>query len=219
MSPIIIAGAGAHAGSVIELLEDEQDRFDVVGIVDPLASGEAHGVPILGDDSVLPKLKKEGIQHAFPGVGFGQNTDNKLRKNIFLKLKEAGFDIPYLVSNHAVIRRNVQIGEGALIQAGCVLDSGATLGANVLLGLNVLVGHHCVLGKHSTLAGGVILNGGVALGEGVFMGMGSIVYGDVGDWAKIAPGVACLTQIPAGSTVFGSETRIIPSLKRKEDQI
>jgi UDP-perosamine 4-acetyltransferase len=219
MSAIIIAGAGAHAGSVIELLKYEQDRFDVVGIVDPLASGEAHGVPILGDDSILPELKKEGVQYAFPGVGFGQRTDNTLRKKIFLTLKEAGFEIPSLASSHAVIRRNVQIGEGVLIQAGCVIDSCSTLNANVLLGLNVLVGHHCILGAHSTLAGGVILNGGVGIGEGVFMGMGSIAYRDVGDWAKLAPGVACLTPIPAHSLVFGSEARIIHNLRQKEGQI
>ena len=213
MEKIIVLGAGAHAGSIIDLIRHEQKLFEVVGIVDPVATGKVHGVPVIGDDSILAEVRRSGIRYAFPGIGFGEHTNNKLRKKVFLVLKETGFKIPSLVSSGAFVRQQVRIDEGVLVQAGCVIDSRATLGDNVLLGFNVLIGHDCVVEAHATLSGGVILNGGVKVGEGVFMGMGSILYRDVGEWAKISPGVACLNQVPDNSIVFGENVRVIPNFQ------
>ena len=215
MEKIVVLGKGGHASNVIDLILNEQEVFEVMGVLDPSAKDDILGIPVIGDDSKLAELKSHGIRYAFPGVGFGEKTNNSLRKAIFEKIKEHEFEIPNLVSNRAFVRSEVKMGEGNLIQAGTVIDTRAELGSNIAIGFNVLIGHNCVIEDHVTFSGGVILNGGVRVGEGTFLGMGSILYRDTGKWSKISPGTACLKPVPEGKIAFRDPVKFLPNLQFK----
>jgi len=69
--PVVGLGAGGHAKVVIEILR-LVDGWDLVGVLDPdtdLHSGKCGGIPVLGGDEELNRLKENGVSHFFVGVG------------------------------------------------------------------------------------------------------------------------------------------------------
>ena len=215
MKDILILGAGGHALNVIDLLLNEQDEFKPAGILDPQFQGEILGVSVIGKDDSLLALKRNGIEYAFPAVGFGEGINNGLRKKIFEQIKRQGFKIPNLISSRSFIRSGVSMGEGNLIQAGSVIDSEVELGSNIAIGFNTLIGHRSKISDHVTFSGGVILNGGVRVGEGTFLGMGCILFKDVGAWSKVSPGTVCLEPVSERSIAFDNPMRYVPNLQKE----
>ncbi len=66
---ILLIGAGGHAQSCIDVIEQE-GKFQIAGLVGlPQEVGSnTFGYPVLGTDSDLPNLRKE-IQYALVTVG------------------------------------------------------------------------------------------------------------------------------------------------------
>ena len=218
MKKILIMGAGGTALNVIDLLLHEQNIFQPVGVIDPIAQGDILGVPVLGNDQILPIIKKElGVKHIFPAVGFGDNVNNTLRKKLYNKAKKHNYKIPNIISKNAFVRHGVEMGEGNLVQAGSILDTKSILGNNINIGLNVAIGHKSEIHNHVTIAGSVNINGGVIIGEGTFLGMSCSIYKNVGSWCKISPSVSTLKAVPDNSIVFGQSVRIINNFQMKNN--
>ena len=62
MIQVVGLGAGGHAKVVLEILR-LIGQHELVGLLDPnkeLWDTEVLGVPVLGDDDLLPRLYKEG---------------------------------------------------------------------------------------------------------------------------------------------------------------
>ena len=213
MKDILLIGGGGHASNIIDLILNEQEEYKPIGYIDKKKGPPLLGVPWLGDDSSIKKLRLSGVEYGFPAIGFGKNTNNNFRAKIFQNLKENNYIIPNLVSKHAIIRSEVKLGEGVLVQAGSVIDTKSVIGNNVAFGFNVLVGHNSIINDHVFFAGGVILNGGVTIGVGSFLGMGSILYRDCGSWSKISPGTVCMKKIPDKKIVFGNPIKLFPNIQ------
>ena len=170
MKNILLIGGGGHASNIIDLILNEQEEYKVIGYIDKKEGPPILGVPWLGNDSSIKNLRKNGVEYGFPAIGFGKNTNNNFRKSIYQNLKLNNFKIPNLISKYAIIRSEVRMGEGVLVQAGSVIDTKSVIGNNVAFGFNVLAGHNSYIADHVFLAGGVILNGGVNIGLGSFLG-------------------------------------------------
>ena len=68
---LIGIGAGGHARVLIEILKQDQ-KCHLVGLLDAdqkLWGKSVQGVEVLGSDDLLPRLRQQGIQRAFVGVG------------------------------------------------------------------------------------------------------------------------------------------------------
>ena len=69
LPPLVLVGAGGHAKVVIEVAR-AAGRFNLVGLIDPRpAAPEVLGVPVLGGDEILPRLRAEGVAWAFVALG------------------------------------------------------------------------------------------------------------------------------------------------------
>ena len=213
MKNILLIGGGGHASNIIDLILNEQEEYKPIGYIDKKKGPPLLGVPWLGDDSSINEIRLSGVKYAFPAIGFGKNTNNNFRASIFQSLKLNNFKIPNLISKYAVVRSEVKLGEGILVQAGTVIDTRCVVGNNVAFGFNVLAGHNSNISDHVFLAGGAILNGGVNIGVGSFLGMGSILYKDCGSWSKISPGTVCLKEIPDKKIVFGNPIKLFPNIQ------
>jgi UDP-perosamine 4-acetyltransferase len=75
-SPVVVVGAGGHAKVIIDLLR-ESDRYRPIGCTDPQPEKIANGVSRLGDDSALPRIRADGVAHAFVALG-----DNVIRAKL-----------------------------------------------------------------------------------------------------------------------------------------
>ena len=217
MKKIIILGSGGMAVNAIDLINNEQCGFKLEGIIDPKRKKPLLGVPVLGDDSLLSKIiKKYSIEYVFPAIGFGENVDNTLRYNVYKKLlKYKKIKIPNLISSKALIRSNVKMGQGNIVQAGSIVDTGVTIKSNVNIGLNVMIGHGSIIYDHVTIAGSVNINGTVKIGEGTFIGMGAVIYRNIGKWSKVSPNATCLKEVGSYKIVYPSMTREVNIKKIK----
>ena len=208
MKKIIIIGGGGTAHNVIDLLLNEQSEYYPIGFLDKKKCKNILGIKYLGKDKILHKLKKEmKIDYAFPAIGYGENINNRLRLDIFKKLKKLNFKIPNIISEKAFIRSNVKMGEVNLIQAGSVIDTEAVLGNNI--SINNAIGHKTIIKDHVTITGSVTLAGGIIIGEGSFLGMNCTVFRNIGKWCKISAGVTCLEQVKNFSTVLNPKAKVI----------
>src|SRR5690606_11098470 len=96
----------------------------VAGVVDAAPRVAAVlGVPVLGDESLLPGLVPQGVGAAHPAIG-----DNGHRLAAAARRAAAGFALPALVHPAAVIGHGATPGDGAVVMARAVIGPEARIG-------------------------------------------------------------------------------------------
>jgi sugar O-acyltransferase (sialic acid O-acetyltransferase NeuD family) len=200
---------------VIELLRT-LDRYDIVGLLDAEGSSSGRrvaGVPIVGTDEDLPKLRRDGIDAAF--VGVGSIGDARLRYRLFALGRSAGFEMISAVHPTAFVSPSARIGSGAVVMALAALNAGADVGDNVIVNTSAVVEHGCALGAHSHVATGARLAGDVMVGDGSHIGIGAIVVQGlrIGRNTIVGAGAVVLEDVGVDVVVGGVPAR---QLRRKE---
>ncbi|HEY6805835.1 MAG TPA: acetyltransferase [Pyrinomonadaceae bacterium] len=211
MIRVVGLGAGGHAKVVIEILRLAHD-VEIVGLLD--SRSELHntallGLPILGDDSLLPGLRVDGVSHAFIGVGTVGDIGPRLR--VFQTARAAGFEIIAAIHPTAVISPSVKIGIGLTIMAGAVVNAQAIIGDNVIINTGAIIEHDCRLGHHVHISPRATLGGGVSIGDRSMVGLGAVVLPGihVGSEVLIGAGTVVTRDIPDGKVVYGNPGRVI----------
>ena len=203
MDNILICGGGSQSMAVIDILFENKDKYNLVGIVDIKNKGSYYkDIPFIGNDEKLEYFQRSGIKYAFPAIGFGIGINNTLRKKVFFKLKSIGFKIPNLISNQAIIKPGVKMGKGNLVQSGTIIDNNCILKNNISIGLNVTIGHNTEIHSNVTISGGVITNGGCKIQQDSFIGMGAVVYANIGKNCKISPNITILEDSDNNEMIF-----------------
>lgn len=212
----VVLGGGSHARVLIEILR--QTGPSPYGILDAALTVPAVlGIPVLGDDSLLPQLLAAGVDRFV--VGVGSNPDTAARERLYARA--LGFGLRPVAVRHetAVVSAAATIGPGAQLLARSVVNPGAVLAENVLINTAAVVEHDCRIGPHAHVAPGAVLCGGVTVGAGAHIGAGAVVRPGVtiGERAVVGLGAAVVRPVPAGATVVGVPARGIAS--RRENRL
>lgn len=212
MPQVVGVGAGGHAAVLLDILRFYPE-YEVVGLTDarPETWGQSVlGVPVLGGDDLLPRLRAQGVHHAFVAVGSTRSTG--MRARLFRVLKELGFSCINLVHPQATVAPSVEMREGVAVMAGAVVNPGARLGCNVIVNTGAIVEHHCRIGDHVHIAPGARLAAEVAVGEGSHIGIGATVLQGVriGRGVTVGAGAVVLRDVPDQVTVVGVPARVLP---------
>lgn len=158
---------------ILDLIESlPGSPYEVVGFLDPERGrhgSQCQGVTILGDDSLLPELRRDGIAGCFIGLGSVGRT--AARRRLYELAVERGFDVVSLVHPAAVVAKSAALGGGCCVMAGAVINSRAALGRNVCINTGAIVEHDCRIDDHAFIAPGAVLAGGVQVGAGAFVGL------------------------------------------------
>lgn len=198
---IIIIGSGGHALVVADILRamDNVIPLGYVSLDDPCEDGPL-GLPILGDDTVLPDISHDGMV-----IAIGDNTQREATA------KRLSDNETFVSAIHpsAIIAPDTVIEPGCMICAGVVVNPGAVIRSNTILNTGCTVDHDCEIGPHAHIAPGVNLAGNVSVGKGAFVGIGaSVIQGIViGEGATVGAGAAVIKDVAPDTTVVGVPAR------------
>lgn len=207
--PIIGLGAGGHARSLLEALRSAGE-FEVVALLDDdpaRVGGEVLGVPVRAADAALERLRREGVGHAFVGIGGVTRPDG--RRAAFERLAAAGYALPPVVHASAVVSPWARLGAGAQVLAGAIVNAAATLADGAIVNTAAVVEHDCAVGRGAHVAPRATLGGHVTVGDGAHVGMGAVVAEgrSIGAAAFVAAGAVVVADVPAGARVAGVPAR------------
>jgi sugar O-acyltransferase (sialic acid O-acetyltransferase NeuD family) len=201
MRPLIVVGGGGHGRVVLEALRSA--KREVRGVIDrdpAVATLLPKGVPWLGDDAALGAFPPphHALVNGIGGVGDGK------RRELFERLREAGYAFAAVRHESAVIAHGVELGEGAQVMAGAVLQPGVRIGANAIVNTRAAIDHDCLIGDHCHVAPGAVLCGGVVLGEETHIGAGAVIIQGVriGRGAMIGAGAVIRHDVGDNVVVY-----------------
>jgi UDP-perosamine 4-acetyltransferase len=206
---VIGIGAGGHARVLLEALA-ASPGIEVVGLLDadPETRGkDVLGVKVLGGDEMLPRLRREGVQHAF--IAIGGTHDNQPRRRAYELARREGFELLNVVHPSAVVSPSATLGDGVAVCPAAVVGAGARIGSDVIVNSGAIVEHDCVVGDHAHIASGAVLAGGVLVGSGAHIGAGASVRQGlrIGAGAVVAMGAVVVDDVSDDAVVAGVPAR------------
>lgn len=202
MKSVLLLGAGGHACVVLDLLNVIGHK--VAGYLAPAPSSLPHNW--LGSDERLSDYSPHEYQLV---LAVGSVGVSQVRRQLFCKGKENGFDFLTLVHPFSYVAADVQLGEGVQIMAGAVVQTGGQLGQNVLINTCASIDHHAQIGADCHLAPGVRLSGGVTLAAGCHIGPGAVLIQGIslGANSLVAAGAVVTESWPVSSCLKGVPAR------------
>lgn len=207
--PVVVLGAGGHAKVVIELIRAE-GVYEVAALLDADTSPrQVLGVPVVGDDSAMERLRGEGIAHAFIALG-----SNGLRARVAAAARKLGYTLINAVSPSAIISPTASLGAGVAVMAGTVINAEARLEDLAILNTRASIDHDCLLGEACHVAPGSALAGCVIVGREAFLGAGTVVIPGVsiGEGAVIGAGACIVKDIPPRVLAMGVPARVVRAI-------
>ena len=201
---IVILGSSGHAKVIIEIIQ-AMGTYEIIGVttVDPKVKDKFFGYPVLGDDSILPQLKKDGVN--LVAIGMGGYTNNSIRKEVYLNAKGLGFNCLTAIHPTAIISPSAKTGECSVIFAGAIVHTDTVIGNNVIIATGSTVDHNTVIADHVLVSAGVSVGANVRIGESSLLAIGSTVITGIkiGAHCLVAAGAVVVKEVLDGQKVFG----------------
>ncbi len=174
---IILIGAGGHSKSCIDIINAE-DKYEIIGLVDDKKEkgSKIFNYEILGNDKVLKEIRSS-VKFAFLAVG--QIKSHELRKKLYLKALNLGFEFPKIISPYSTISPYSKIGRGSLIAHGVKINSDTKIGINCIINTNAIIEHDVLVGDFCHVSTSSTINGNVEIGKNSFIGSGSILRNSI----------------------------------------
>ena len=170
---LILIGAGGHARSCIDVIE-QQGQYQIAGLIG--MPDEVHtqhlGYTLIGTDSNLPELAKT-YQYALITIGQIQTADHRI--SLYQQACQHGFQLPVIIAPTAHVSRHATLGEGSIVMHGAIINAGARVGNNCIINTSALIEHDAAVEDHCHISTGAILNGDVTVGAGSLIGSGSVI--------------------------------------------
>ncbi|MGW8256670.1 MAG: acetyltransferase [Thermoguttaceae bacterium] len=206
----VVLGAGGHASVLIESLC--ASGLDIVRAV--LDSDQKNwgkkllGIPILGDDDLLPSLIDKGADCFVVGVGMIKDT--RLRRRLFEYGLSLNLEPLTVIHPSACVSPSARLGRGCQLLPKCIVHTRAVLGDNVIVNSGATVEHDCILGNHVHVATGAQLAGGVEIGDATLIGIGASVSQGlrIGRESLIGAGAAVVRDMADNVVAMGVPAKI-----------
>ena len=135
--------------------------------------------------------------------------------------------IPARIEPGAIIRDQVEIGEGAVIMMGAVINIGAVIGKGTMIDMGTVLGGRATVGDHCHIGAGTVLAGvvepasatPVIVEDNVVIGANAVVIEGVhiGKNAVVAAGAIVIEDVPENAVVAGSPARIVKMKDEKTE--
>ncbi|GAA0494409.1 2,3,4,5-tetrahydropyridine-2,6-dicarboxylate N-acetyltransferase [Salinibacillus aidingensis] len=122
----------------------------------------------------------------------------------------------------AIIRDQVEIGDGAVIMMGASINIGSVVGEGTMIDMNVVLGGRATVGKNCHIGAGSVLAGvieppsaqPVVIEDEVVLGANVVVLEGVtvGKGAVVAAGAIVTEDVPPNTVVAGTPAKVIKEI-------
>lgn len=209
MKHLLIIGARGWGREVFDIAQaciDAGADITVKGFLDDKADAlECYNnyPPILGPVETYELQKDDVFICALGDVNY-----KKQYAEIILK---KGGEFISLVHPSAVLGNNAKVGKGCVVGAFANLSSDTIIGDFVTMSIRAGMGHDSTIGNYTHIGGNCCISGFVTIGESVTMHPGCVMvpHRKIGDNAIIGTGSVVLSNVKAGTTVFGNPAKKI----------
>ena len=168
---IVLIGGGGHCHSVIDVIE-QTNKYEIIGIVDTKENigKKVLDYEIIAYDDDLEELFKTCKKAV---ITIGHIKTNELRKKLFGKAKNIGFDFPTIISPLAYVSKYSFIDEGTIVMHQALINANAKIGKNCIINTKALIEHDCIVEDNCHISTASIINGGVVVKNDSFVGSNS----------------------------------------------
>jgi len=179
---ILIYGAGLLGHQMYYIIKTYFfDSLNIVGFIDDTkppdypVTENVRSVCALEDISKNSRLSPDKVDMVL-AIGY---SNMKGRHQAFLRAKEMGFFFQSLIHPRATVEKNVELGEGVIVQAGVVLDQYVKVGEINYFDIGVLIGENSQIGSNNYFSAGVTIGGSVQIGTNNFVGLNSTAVNNI----------------------------------------
>ena len=209
MERVAIVSSGGFAREVLTLINainEKEQKFEVVGFIDNDKSKLVHGYPIIGsDDEVNKTTEPLSVVIAVGEPGLKEKIRNKYTNPLIT--------FPSLIHPTTIISDsdNIEIGIGCIICAGCILTTDIKIKDFVTLNLQCTVGHDTIINDYSAFMPSVNISGEVCIRKGVYVGTGAKIINqvEIGENTIVGAGAVVSKSLPANCTAVGVPAKTI----------
>lgn len=189
---LILIGAGGHARSCIDTIEQE-GIYKIAGLIGlPQEVGsKLLGYEVIATDSDISEL---GKQYQFAIITVGQIDSPEHRIRLFVHAQEAGFTFPIVIAPTAYASPHSILGVGTMVMHGAIINAGVQIGSNCIINSNSLIEHDAIIEDHCHISTGAILNGNTSIGMGSFIGSGAVIKEGVSVGANSLVGMGLIVR-------------------------
>lgn len=197
---LLLIGGGGHCKSILDTLY-RCNLYEEIGVVDKaIHANKILDSYLVGTDDALPVLFEQGYTDAF--VSAGSIGNPALRKKLFSKILEIGFDIPNIIDPTAYVSTQCHLGKGIFFGKRVVVNTSVEIDNAAIVNTGVIIEHDCKIGSFVHLAPGATICGdvsigcdshiganatviqGLEVGSNVLIGAGSVVTKSIKDYKK-----------------------------------
>lgn len=191
---------------MVELLEDLS--VPIKGLIDCCEANErcCRQYPVLGDDEWL---LARGPHHVDRKVVLTPDSPI-VRKKLFLRYRERGFEFPVIVGGS--VSRYAVVGDGCVIQKDAYVSAGCNVGDAVKINLGAKVMHDSVVGNFVTIAPSAVVLGHVTIGDSAYIGANATLlpYVEIGEGAVVGAGAVVTKSVEPNAVVKGVPAKANP---------
>ena len=201
---ILLLGAGGHCMSVLDSLI-ALDQYTDIAIIDKSNNtSNILGIPVIGVDDDLERLYEEGYSDAF--ITVGSLGDTSIRRKLYKKLKDIGYNIPNIIDNSSIISDFTTIGEGNYIGKNTVINVGASIGNCTIINTSSTIEHECTINDFVHISPGSILCGNVTIEADTHIGAASVIRQglSIGSNTIIGLGSVVVSNINSNTMAYGN---------------
>ena len=214
----IIIGNTQFSSLLLQYVRD--DGIDVAAFAadrEYIDAGSLDSVPVVPIDE-LPARFDTGEDKLIMGIGYKKLGE--IRKALFERCRDYGFDFINYIHPSAVVDRSVLIGEGNIIFENVTVQKRTVMGDCNILFSNCAIMHDNVVGSFVTFGAGCVSNGSVHIGNCCFIGSNATLRDRIRirDHILIGAGTYVERDCDAGTAVLpGARTYLQDGAARMEN--